>query len=428
MYKTFFKYVLQSIAGMLGLSVYILADTFFISVCSGSDGLAVLNLMLPVYGVLFAIGSMVGIGSATRYGISHAKEEKTDHYFFQSVTWSVLLSLPFVLGGLFYPEAILRLLGADAGLTELGRPYLRIILIAAPFFMSNYSFTAFARNDNAPSIAMIASLAGSSFNILFDYIFMFPLKMGFPGAALATALSPVVTICVCSTHYFGKNCQVRFRSCRLSFRHLLSCCSLGFSAFVGEMSSAVITVVFNTLILGITGNIGVAAYGVIANLSAVAMAIFNGLAQGTQPLISENYGRGNTAQVKQLLRLAVVVCLGIEALLLAGSWGMTDSLIAIFNSEQNASLLAYAHTGLRLYFLGFLFAGLNILLIACFSAMDRARPAIAGSLLRGAAAIVPASIVLTHLLGINGTWLSFLASEVITFAVILILSLKTPLR
>lgn len=194
------------------------------------------------------------------------------------------------------------------------------------------------------------------------------------------------------------------------------------------MSSAVITVVFNTLILGITGNIGVAAYGVIANLSAVAMAIFNGLAQGTQPLISENYGRGNTAQVKQLLRLAVIVCLGIEALLLAGSWGMTDSLIAIFNSEQNASLLAYAHTGLRLYFLGFLFAGLNILLIACFSAMDRARPAIAGSLLRGAAAIVPASIVLTHLLGINGTWLSFLASEVITFAVILILSLKTPLR
>ena len=114
MYKTFFKYVLQSIAGMLGLSVYIPADTFFISVCSGSDGLAVLNLMLPVYGVLFAIGSMVGIGSATRYGISHAKEEKTDHYFFQSVTWSVLLSLPFVLGGLFYPEAILRLLGADA--------------------------------------------------------------------------------------------------------------------------------------------------------------------------------------------------------------------------------------------------------------------------------------------------------------------------
>ena len=226
MYKTFFKYVLQSIAGMLGLSVYILADTFFISVCSGSDGLAVLNLMLPVYGVLFAIGSMVGIGSATRYGISHAKEEKTDHYFFQSVTWSVLLSFPFVLGGLFYPEAILRLLGADAGLTELGRPYLRIILIAAPFFMSNYSFTAFARNDNAPLIAMIASLAGSSFNILFDYIFMFPLKMGFPGAALATALSPVVTICVCSTHYFGKNCQVRFRSCRLfrlCRRDVLSC-------------------------------------------------------------------------------------------------------------------------------------------------------------------------------------------------------------
>lgn len=426
MYKTFFKYVLQSIAGMLGLSVYILADTFFISVCAGSNGLAVLNLVLPIYGLLFAIGSMIGIGSATRYAIDHARKEPADHYFFQSVAWSVLISLIFVAGGIFFPEQILRIFGADAELVRLGRPYLRIVLIAAPFFMSNYTFTAFARNDNAPSVAMIASLAGSAFNIVFDYVLMFPLKMGFPGAALATALSPVVTISVCCTHYLGRNCQIGFRRSRLSLRHLLSCCSLGISAFVNEISSAVITVVFNTLILGIAGNIGVAAYGVIANFSAVAMAIFNGLAQGTQPLISENYGKGNTTQVKQLLRLAIIVCLGIEALLLISSWCMTDSLIAIFNSEQNARLLAYAHTGMRLYFLGFLFAGINILLIAYFSAVDRARPAITGSLLRGVAAIVPASIVLTHLFGIDGTWLSFLTSEFITFAVVLTLSLQRP--
>ena len=81
---------------MVGVSVYVLADTFFISVYAGADGLAVLNLILPVYGLIYAIGSMIGIGSATRYGISKAKGEKADHYFTQAVAWSVLISIPFV--------------------------------------------------------------------------------------------------------------------------------------------------------------------------------------------------------------------------------------------------------------------------------------------------------------------------------------------
>ena len=76
MLKRFSKYVFQSVAGMIGVSVYVLADTFFISVYAGADGLAVLNLILPVYGLIYAIGSMIGIGSATRYGISKAKGEK----------------------------------------------------------------------------------------------------------------------------------------------------------------------------------------------------------------------------------------------------------------------------------------------------------------------------------------------------------------
>lgn len=144
MLKRFSKYVFQSVAGMIGVSVYVLADTFFISVYAGADGLAVLNLILPVYGLIYAIGSMIGIGSATRYGISKAKGERADYYFTQAIAWSVLISIPFVLLGIFIPDKCLALLGADAGLVALGKTYLRIILIGTPFFMSNYSVTAFA--------------------------------------------------------------------------------------------------------------------------------------------------------------------------------------------------------------------------------------------------------------------------------------------
>lgn len=106
---------------------------FFISFNSGANGLAALNLILPVFGIMFAIGSMIGIGSATRYGISKAKGEDADHYFTQSISWSLVCSVPFILIGILTPDKFLALLGADAGLVELGKTYLRIVLIFAPF-------------------------------------------------------------------------------------------------------------------------------------------------------------------------------------------------------------------------------------------------------------------------------------------------------
>ena len=424
MLQRFSKYVFQSVAGMVGVSVYVLADTFFISVYAGADGLAVLNLILPVYGLIYAIGSMIGIGSATRYGISKAKGEKADHYFTQAIAWSVLISIPFVLLGIFIPDKCLALLGADAGLVAIGKTYLRIILIGTPFFMSNYTFTAFARNDNATSIAMAGSLAGSLFNIVFDYIFIFPAGLGFSGAALATAFCPIVTMSVCLTHYLSKKCHVGFKWKKLSLRHLFSCCQLGVSAFVGEISSAVIALVFNFLILGIAGSIGVAAYGIVANLSIVGMSILNGLAQGVQPLIRESYGKGEQKTVRKLLRWGMNSAIVVEIVMVVFVWLFTDPLVAVFNSENNPMLLKYAHIGLQLYFLGFLFAGINILLVAYFSATANARPAIIGSLLRGVIAIVICAVVLAGILGMNGVWLSFLASEMITFVVILILSRK----
>ena len=422
MLKQFTKYVLQSVAGMVGISVYILADTFFISLYSGADGLAVLNLILPVFGLVYAIGAMIGIGSATRYRISKAKGESVDFYFTQSVLFSVLCSIPFILIGFFLPEKLLQLLGGDAALTAMGRDYLRIILIASPFFMTNYTFTAFTRNDHAPATAMFGSIAGSLFNIVFDYVFMFPMGLGMTGAALATAVCPAVTMSICCTHLFGKKNHVEFRFRRLSLRHLFSCCQLGISAFVGEISSAVTTIVFNMLILSIAGNIGVAAYGVIANISIVAMAIFNGLAQGAQPLISECYGKGDTAHVKKLLKWSLLTCLATEIIIVGAIFLATNPLISLFNSEQSAELARYADDGIRLYFLGYLVAGINIVLVAYFSAVDKPKPAITGSLLRGVVAIIFFAILLSALFGMTGIWLSFLCAEVLTFAVVLVLS------
>lgn len=423
MIKQFFKYVLQSVAGMIGISVYILADTLFISIHSGADGLTVLNLVLPIYGVIYAIGAMIGIGSATRYAITKSKGEKdTDFYFTNALLWSAMISIPFILLGILAPLQVLQVMGADPAIAQLGTSYLRIVLIDTPFFMINYTFTAFARNDNAPTIAMYGALSGSLFNIIFDYIFMFPLGLGLAGAALATAFCPIVTMLVCCIHYFGKHNNVGFKWKFPSVKLLFSCCQLGVSAFVGEIASAVTTMIFNVLILGIAGNTGIAAYGVIANISLIVMSVFNGISQGAQPLISNRYGRGRKKDVKTLLSLSIVISLIVEIMIIILTWVFTDTMIGIFNSEGNEILLDYAHVGMRLYFLGYVFAGINIVLVGYFSATDRGAQAFVASILRGALAIAVCAIIMSKLWGMNGVWLSFLASEIITFFVIMIIS------
>ena len=104
MTKKFLKFVLQSVAGMVGVSVYILADTFFISIHSGADGLTVLNLVLPIYGLIYAIGAMIGIGSATRYAIRKATGDKNiNFYFTHALLWDIIVSIPFILLGIIAP-------------------------------------------------------------------------------------------------------------------------------------------------------------------------------------------------------------------------------------------------------------------------------------------------------------------------------------
>ena len=131
--KQFFKYVSQNIFGLLGTSCYILADTYFIAQAAGTDGVTLLNLCLPIYNFIFAIGSMIALGSATRYAIAKAQNDaRGQRYFSNAILCAVLASIPWMLAGAFVPGALLRLMGGDVGIVALGIPYARIFLLFTP--------------------------------------------------------------------------------------------------------------------------------------------------------------------------------------------------------------------------------------------------------------------------------------------------------
>ena len=407
---------------MIGTSCYILADTFFISLSQGPNGITALNLVLPLYGLIFALGSMIGIGSATRYALGKGSNAPDYHlYFSNSIAWTLLVGAVFVALGVAVPDGVLRLMGADNTILQVGHNYIRIVLCFAPLFMLNFTCTAFVRNDGAPRIAMAATLLSGLFNILFDYLLMFPLGLGMTGAALATGFSPVVSMSICLLHYLSPRNTIRLTPTLPSLRRLLSACQLGVVAFVGEMSSGVTTMVFNFILLHLAGNAAVAAYGIVANIALVGVALFNGISQGLQPLASACHGSGDTQGQSRIYRHSMFIGLCVSAVVVAVVVTFAGTLVAVFNSQHSAQLADYAIPGLRLYFLGFLFAGANIVKSGFYSATGRGRESSILALCRGVVAIVAFAFLLSHLFGITGVWLAFPAAELFTLLLGLVL-------
>lgn len=424
--KDFFKYVTMNIGGMIGISCYILADTYFIANRMGADGLAGLNLAIAVYGIISATGLMLGVGGATRYTIlmARGKEKEAGNVFTLSVLMGALAGILLLLAGLFFTPQIVWFLGGRGSIVELTIVYLRTMLLFSPCFIINNTLNAFVRNDNAPQLAMGAMLAGSISNIVMDYVFMYPFNMGMFGAALASGTSPIISILLLMLHFVKKDTKLRFKLKELAgkgrwvLKNAKRVCSLGFAALLNELSSGIVLFTFNLLIIGLVGNVGVAAYGIVANIALVSVAVFTGIAQGAQPLISDCYGRGEKENAHRVFMYAVGTAFVLSVLQVAVTWGFTDGLVAVFNSEGNKELAGIAYKGLRLYYLGFFAAGINIVAAACLASVERAKEALIIAGFRGFAGILIFALILSWLFGLTGIWMSFLATEAVTLILV----------
>lgn len=414
-FREFFKYSSLNVLGMIALSCYILADTFFVSKALGADGLAALNLAIPVYSFINGSGLMIGMGGGIKYSIakSQGAAQRADQTFTNSAVLTAVIAACFFLTGLLASGPLTLLLGADGTVYEMTRTYLQVILLFAPMFMTNNLLLCFIRNDGAPQLSMAAMITGSLSNVVLDYVFMFPLGMGIFGAVLATGLAPVISILVLSPYLLRRKNQFHLRKCRISGKLALGIFSSGLPSLITEVSSGIVIIVFNTIILGIAGNIGVAAYGVIANLSLVVMSIYTGISQGIQPLLSSGYGTGNRKKIQSVLRYALVSAVLISVVVYVCVFFGADPIAAVFNSEQNATLQSIAVTGLKIYFTACVFAGFNIILSVYFTSTENALPAHIISILRGFVVIIPMAFLLSAAAELTGVWAAFPATELI---------------
>lgn len=417
--KSFFQYTSLGVLSMIGTALFILADTFFIANGVGADGIAALNIVLPAVNVFNGLGWMFGVGGATLFSIEKARgnieEGRSD--FTLTVVLAVIVSILFSVIMMYFAEPIMRFLGASGHILEMSASYYTIIMRFAPFFIINNMLITFMRNDNNPKLAMIALLTGGSANIILDYIFIFPLNMGMRGAALATVTSPAISMLVSSFHLKNESRQLAFRSFTVRIKKIIKIFSIGFSSFLNEFSSAVVMFLFNIVLLQLVGNIGVSAYAIIANMNIVVIAIFTGMGQGFQPLVSMFYGARKQGEVKKVLKYALGTAVAFGVLIFAIGLLFPENIVSLFNNEQNQQLAELAVPGLLFYFSSFLFTGVNFAVIYFMSAVGRLRASLIISLLRGILLIVPVLLFMSNWLGVTGVWLTMTVVEVLTVAV-----------
>ncbi len=413
--RIFLKYLIPSIGGMLGVSLYVLGDTMIIGRGLGSQGLAALNISIPLINVFNGLGLLFGIGGSTALSISRGRKDykDIDSIFSKSMIMAFILGILITFIRIFFLDDLVYFLGASEDTFQMSKDYLGVLMSFSVMFLLNSALTVFVRNDGSPRLAMISMLSGSIINVILDYIFIIKLKWGMAGGAFATGLSPTIGLIILSYHFISKRNKFNFKFAKPDFKILKRIIANGSSSFVVELSAGIVIFAFNISLSKLVGDIGISAYSIIANLSLILSAIFIGIGQGIQPIVSFNFGADRLNRVYEATRLGVYSALFLGVLFYALGLTFPEFLVSVF-IDADKELLDLTVRGIKIYFSGFILMGINITLASFMQSKEYAKTSLVISLSRGFIFIIIMLLFLPELIGIDGIWLTLPLAEFIT--------------
>ncbi len=407
-------YVIRNVVATLGMSMYVIIDTLFISIAAGALGLTTLNLVLPLFNVFNGTGLLLGVGGATIFSLNKVMHpERIQSLFSQLVIFA--FSLGLILAALLniFATPVVNFLGADDATRQMAITYLRIIAWSGPLYMVNYIAINFIRNDGNPTLTMKATLTETISVVIIDWFFIFGMGLKLEGAALAVLFSPAISLFILSFHrHFAKR-QLEWHWVIPRLTNIYRAARLGTASALNELSTGVSIYFFNHVLLQLANNYAVAAYGVIPNIAIVVLAIANGVALGVQPIASREFGKHEYQNVTTSLKNGIVITLFLAAVSFIILITFKLPIIEIFNTAHSSQLVAYASVGMPIYFTSVFFSALNLLFILFLTAIGSARASFSLSILRGYIILLPAILLLAQFAGINGVWAAVPFTELV---------------
>lgn len=407
---------------MISVSAVTTIDGIFVGHGIGSDGIAAVNLCIPLLMVLTGIGLMVGMGSSVISSIylSKGNVKMARASVTQALLLVTLVAACIVGFILSFPETSARLLGSSDHLLPLVTDYL--IWFSPSLLMELWITVAmFAlRLDGAPKLAMWSSFIAAGTNVILDWLFIFPFGWGVMGAAFATTLSCVSGAAVAIGYllFFAKDMRLhRLRGGRngisFFFRNMALQCKIGSSALLGEATMAVLMFVGNHVFMRYWGDDGVGAFGVSCYYLPFVFMTGNAIAQSAQPIISYNFGIGCRERVHQALRMSLETA-AVYGLFATMAFAIMPRLLVGLFLPPDVTAARIAIEGFPYYGTAFVFFIFNLSAIGYFQSVERVKPATVFALLRGFIFLIPCFILLPSIMGPTGIWLALPASEILT--------------
>jgi len=418
-YSKLLRFTFPSIIMMIFTSIYSVIDGLFVSNFAGNTALAAINIIYPFIMAVGALGFMMGTGGSALVGrlLGEGEKEKANKTFSLIVYTTAIAGILLSALAFLLVPTVSRLFGASGQLLDYCILYGRICFLSMPCFMLQNVFQCFFITAEKPRLGLDVVLSAGITNMVLDFLFVAVFGLGLKGAAIATVCGEIIGGLVPILYFAGRNHSL-LRLGRTSFDagSILKTCTNGSSELMTELSSSVVTVLYNTQLMKIAGENGVAAYSTIMYVNFIFVAIFLGYSLGSAPIISFHYGAGNHDELKNMRK---------KSLRLIAVWGIGMTIIshifalpfARFFVGYDSELLAMTIHGFRIYAFVYLLNGFNIFGSSFFTALNNGMVSATISFLRTLVFEVICILLLPVYFGIDGIWSAVLVAEALALCV-----------
>lgn len=401
----------MTLAQLINL-LYNIIDRMYIGHLPENATLALtgLGLTFPILMLVTAFSNLFGMGGAPLFSIARGRQEEERASDIMGTTFTMLLLSGVLLTviGLLIKEPLLYLFGASDQTFPYADRYLSIYLLGSTFVMFSLGMNNFINAQGFAKKGMLTVLIGAVLNILLDPIFIFVLKMGVQGAALATVISQFVSVLWVLRFLTGNEAVIRLKkdSLKVHFPLLKEIVALGTSGFVMSFTNSAVQIVCNATLQNFGGDISVGVMTVINSIREVVSMPVNGISSASQPVLGYNYGAKEYKRVKEGIKFMSATCIIYTTLIWILLLLFPRPFIHIFNS--NSKLLTLGVPAMTIYFFGFFMMSLQFSGQSTFVSLGRSKNAVFFSLFRKVIIVIPLTLILPHIagLGVNGVFLA----------------------
>jgi len=424
--RLLFKLTLPAFLGMFVMTLYNVVDTIFIGHYVGPLGIAGLSIVFPIQMLSMGIGQMMGMGGASLISrlIGANNIPRAEHALGNAFSGTIILAALVMIVGLSNVDFWLRLMGASDTILPYSRDYMTIILYGMFFMTFSMSMNTLIRAEGNARVPMIGMIIGAGSNIVLDAIFIIPLDMGVQGAALATVIAQLISSVYFLSYHLAGRSFLKLHSTNLIIRwHIMKdILAIGVSALAMVVAGSIASIFVNRLLVSYGGDFHVGAFGILHRIMMFALMPGIVIGQGLQPILGFNYGARRYDRALRAVRIAITYASACSTMAFVVLYFNPEPFLRVFTNDLRLieiSVYAAKRLFLILPLIGFMMVGSII-----FQAIGKVIQSIITSLARSALFLLPSVLILPRIWGIDGVWLAFPITDVLTL--ILVVSLLIP--